>query len=303
MLVEANRAARRGDLVNGHRILPFDVAVLMELDSHYNMETGTTFPSQETIALNLGCTQPSVSQAVARLVACGYVTKQRKGRTTIYRFAGPLWAHYMEIKRDKNIPTTYSLGAMSDTQEKHSLEAMSEESEGVSHSVEAMSPHSVEAMCIEPVLIEPVLPSPSSSPPPPPLAALASEALETQTPKVAAKPKKSPTSSEPEAPKLNRSKILIDTVTARGFRIIMRAQDHKALRDAGLDAEGLQDLADAYVAVYEGRFGNQWLRDNLNVMNLLGALNGYTSQKQNPPPPKPVSNKGPDITDDRKYNW
>jgi biotin operon repressor len=272
MLVEANRAARRGELVNGHRIQPFDVAVLMELDSHYNMEEGTTFPSQETIALNLGCAQPSVSQSIARLVACGYITKSRRGRTVIYRFAGPLWAHYMEIKRDRQAPAT------------HSLEAMSEPTDEVSHSLEndpphspqAMSPHSPQAMCKEPVFIEPVFPSPSPS--------LPSPAETTETPTTKSAPQKTGASA-------TKSGRFIDALKAQGIKVHMREQDHRALKKVDADPEF---VAEVYAAVFNGQFGDDWIQNHLNVQTVLGVLDGYAAKKKNPYAHKRASNKGPE---------
>lgn len=97
--------------------------------------------------------------------------------------------------------------------------------------------------------------------------------------------KKTPEEDEGDAPRPagpapTPSGRLIDLVRAGGATVTMRPQDHKALKDSGADPSL---VAEAYCAIYHGRWGDDFCRRNLSVQFVIGRLAGYQATKANGP--------------------
>lgn len=55
------------------------------LKAYTALDSGKTWPSQETIAGHIGMSIPTVERAIAKLVDMGIVQKQREGRRNVYQ--------------------------------------------------------------------------------------------------------------------------------------------------------------------------------------------------------------------------
>lgn len=65
---------------------------------------------------------------------------------------------------------------------------------------------------------------------------------------------------------------MIDAIKAGGGEVTFGPRDGKAVKDSGADA---QLIADAYLAVWRGEWGDGWLRENLSIRLVVERLGGY----------------------------
>ena len=85
------------------------------------------------------------------------------------------------------------------------------------------------------------------------------------------------------APKANKLAEFIDAIREQGSGEVPyepSAVDGRALKDTKLT--GTQ-VAEVYVAIALGRFGDSWLRDRLSVQTAVKSWNGYAVAKRSPP--------------------
>lgn len=71
-----------GDVAN---MGPFAVTVYLVVKSYTNWKTGRSFPTVELIAEKAGISKRQVIASLKRLEELGYVTKERQGRTNVYK--------------------------------------------------------------------------------------------------------------------------------------------------------------------------------------------------------------------------
>jgi len=86
-------------------------------------------------------------------------------------------------------------------------------------------------------------------------------------------------------PKPNKSGELMDLLRAAGVECLLLEKHHAALKRTRLSAA---EVAEVYIAIAEGRFGDDWLCDNVNVERAIAAWPNYQNRKlRGPRPPSP----------------
>lgn len=65
------------------------VRCLVALDTHYNYAQGAAWPTQQTLAGELGSTQPRVSVSIRELAEAGYIVARRRRYDKVYCFLPP----------------------------------------------------------------------------------------------------------------------------------------------------------------------------------------------------------------------
>jgi DNA-binding transcriptional ArsR family regulator len=63
---------------------PHAVTVYLVIKAHTNFSTGRAFPAVETIVEKSGISQRQVLRELKTLEECGYITKEKKGRSNLY---------------------------------------------------------------------------------------------------------------------------------------------------------------------------------------------------------------------------
>ena len=84
-------------------------------------------------------------------------------------------------------------------------------------------------------------------------------------------------------PKPNKSGELIDLLRAAGVECELLEKHHAALKRTRLSAA---EVAEVYIAIAEGRFGDDWLCDNVNVERAIAAWPNYQNRKLRGPRPR-----------------
>lgn len=98
---------------------------------------------------------------------------------------------------------------------------------------------------------------------------------------------------------------VVDLIVAGGVeRPTFGGRDGKALKDTGADPE---TVAAAYLAVWRGEWGDEWLRDNLSVHAVVDRLGGFQAWQSDQAPAAPHVNgtvsKVTPATDDDRAIW
>lgn len=83
------------------------------------------------------------------------------------------------------------------------------------------------------------------------------------------------------AAKPNRSAEVIDALRAKGIEPTMTPRDHAAMKAS---TASVQDIADVYEVVFQGRYGDQFMQKRLSVHEAIGWIDGYKAWKQNGAP-------------------
>jgi len=74
----------------------------------------------------------------------------------------------------------------------------------------------------------------------------------------------------------NKGGSLIDTLRLAGIDVAMTAADFKALKDTSLST---QQVAEVYVAIYAGAWGDDWTREHLTARRAIDCWNGYQASQ------------------------
>lgn len=102
------------------------------------------------------------------------------------------------------------------------------------------------------------------------------ERAKTRALAVAPHPDAAPADAPGTNGKHNKGKELLDLLSAAGVRVGMTGQDFKALKDTDLTPA---DVAEVYLAIYSGDFGDQFTSDRLTVATAIRAWNGYQAAR------------------------
>ena len=98
-----------------------------------------------------------------------------------------------------------------------------------------------------------------------------------------------PRAAPKPTPKPTKLGAFIDAVRAAGVDYAATDADGKALKGSSLSPA---QVAEVYVAIATGGFGDDWLRARLSVRTAIGAWNGYTASKRAPPAQRATGRHG-----------
>jgi hypothetical protein len=109
----------------------------------------------------------------------------------------------------------------------------------------------------------------------------------------------SPRTAPLAVPKPNKSGELIDLLRAAGVECELLEKHHAALKRTRLSAA---EVAEVYIAIAEGRFGDDWLCDNVNVERAIAAWPNYQNRKlRGPRRPRPGRSESPSAIAERLF--
>jgi len=92
-------------------------------------------------------------------------------------------------------------------------------------------------------------------------------------------------------PKPNKAGDLIDLLRAAGVAFDLRPADFAAVKHSQRSAA---EIAEVYVAIALGEFGDDWMSDRLNVAEAIKAWPGYQNRKGRAPRGRPPRSESPE---------